>query len=79
MTQEKIIEYLTNNDVRISTVNYIEVDGTKYKIGVGNTRSYINSNSGRDELQSSLEEPYLSAVMTVWGNTPTMSDQHIEG
>ena len=30
------------------------------------------SEDGRKEINEELSEPYLSAVMTVWGDTPTV-------
>ena len=50
----------------------IEEDGIKYFVGDIHRRAYVNSEDGRKEINEELAEPYLSAVMTVWGDTPTV-------
>jgi hypothetical protein len=34
-------------------------------------KTYVNSVQGRQELQSEIQEPYLSEILSVWGDTPT--------
>lgn len=66
------LDELNQNSVSVVTRKYIEEDGTKYFIGDIYRRAYVNSVDGRLEINNELEEPYLSAVMAVWGNTPTV-------
>lgn len=37
-------------------------------------KAYINSESDREHLRAELPEPYLSAALAVWGDTPTVED-----
>lgn len=66
------LDELNQNSVSVATRKYIEEDGVKYFVGDIHRRAYSNSESGRVEINEELAEPYLSAVMTVWGDTPTV-------
>lgn len=68
------IDRLTSDNVSIKTQQYMTMNGTEYAIGHPNRCSYVNSERGRAEISMALEEPYLSAVMAVWGSAPTVSD-----
>lgn len=75
MTEEIILDLLNKNGVSIKKQKYIVEDGIKYSAGKPWRRSYINSEEGRIQLQNELSEPYLSAVMIVWGDTPTIIEE----
>lgn len=64
------LDELNKNSVSVATRKYIEEDGVKYFVGDIHRRAYVNSEDGREEINEELAEPYLSAVMTVWGDTP---------
>ncbi len=66
------LDELNINSVSVVTRKYIEEDGIKYFVGDIHRRAYVNSEDGRKEINEELAEPYLSAVMTVWGDTPTV-------
>lgn len=66
------LDELNQNSVSVATRKYIEEDGIKYFVGDIHRRAYVNSEDGRKEIQEELAEPYLSAVMTVWGDKPTV-------
>lgn len=66
------LDELNQNSVSVVTRKYIEEDDVKYFVGDIHRRAYINSEDGRKEINEELAEPYLSAVMTVWGDTPTV-------
>lgn len=66
------LDELNINSVSVVTRKYIEEDGVKYFVGDIHRRAYVNSEDGRKEINEELAEPYLSAVMTVWGDTPTV-------
>ena len=66
------LDELNKNSVSVATRKYIEEDGIKYFVGDIHRRAYANSESGREEINEELADPYLSAVMTVWGDTPTI-------
>lgn len=66
------LDELNQNSVSVATKKYIEEDGIKYFIGDIHRRAYVNSEEGRREINNELGEPYLSAVMAVWGDSPTV-------
>lgn len=66
------LDELTQNSVSVSTKKYIEEDRIKYFVGDVHRRAFVNSIDGRKEINDNLKEPYLSAVMTVWGSSPTV-------
>ncbi len=66
---------LTQDSVSVKRQRYAVVDGEEYPIGQPHRKAYINSERGRTEIQNELEEPYLSAVMAVWGEQPTVIEE----
>ena len=36
--------------------------------------AYVNSPTGRKQLSEILPEEYVTAVLALWGETPTVSD-----
>lgn len=72
---EKItLDMLGENSVSIKTQNFITENGVEYAIGQPHRCAYVNSAHGRDEISLALVEPYLSAVMAIWGDTPTVTE-----
>lgn len=49
---------------------FVDDIGETHEYGLPHRKSYINSEAGRAELEAELEEPYLSAVLEVWGDEP---------
>lgn len=75
-TIEKIsLDMLTPTSVSVKKQQYVEVNGTEYPIGDPWRRAYVNSSSGRQQVQEEVPEPYRSAIFAVWGNEPTVADQ----
>lgn len=68
------IDALTKGSVSVKVQKTIVQDGIAYEIGQPQRRAYVNSESGRAKLSEEVPEPYLSAVMAVWGNDPTMEE-----
>lgn len=68
------IDMLTKDSVSVKTQNYTTIDGVDYDLGLPNRKAYINSIKGRAELMAELPEPYLSGVLAVWGDEPTVED-----
>lgn len=62
------IDILTNDSVHIKKEAYT---GTWRK-------AYANSVSGRQELQAEVPEPYLSEILVVWGDEPTIIEEKLE-
>jgi hypothetical protein len=74
MTTKTTLDMLTAASVSVMTQKYLEDDGTLYAVGEPHRCAYVNSTRGREELAAALEEPYLSAVMAVWGAEPTVEE-----
>ena len=68
------LDVLNENTVTVKTQLYIEVDGKALHVGELHAKSYMNSERGREELAEEVSEPYLSAVLSVWGDTPTVDE-----
>lgn len=71
--KEKItLDMLTQTSVSVLRQNYIELNGVETQVG-GNVRNaYENDETGREILKNTLPEEYYNAVMSVWGDTPTV-------
>ena len=72
MNYEISIDNLNLYGVSVKTQGYVEIEGTKHYIDKPHRKAYSNSIQGREELHSELAEPYYSAVMSVWGDEPTV-------
>jgi len=75
MLTKILLDGLTESGVSVRTQNYIDDEGVEYAIGTPHRCAYVNSEHGRAEIAAELEEPYLSAVMTVWGAAPTVAEE----
>lgn len=87
-TREVIfLDALTNESVSILTKTMVlmpteivnddgetEIIMEETQIGENHRCAYVNSVSGRASIANDLAEPYLSAVMEIWGDTPTVSE-----
>jgi hypothetical protein len=62
---------LNTNSVSVVTQKFVEAEGIKYQIGDHRT-GYENSVRGRERLKNEVSEPYLSAILAVWGDSPTV-------
>ena len=70
--QEISLDELDVYKVSVETKQFVEVDGVLYQIGTPHRRAYSNSSQDRVLISEELAEPYLSAVMAVWGDEPTV-------
>lgn len=68
------LDMLTPTSVSVRKQQYVEVNGTEYPIGEPWRRAYVNSASGRQQVQDEVSEPYRSAIFAVWGNEPIVPD-----
>ena len=57
------LDMLTAESVSVLTQRF--VDGEQ--LGQNHRRAFVNSEEGIAEIIESLEEPYLSTVLTMWG------------
>ena len=58
MQYEVMLDMLTQNSVSIKKQQYIIQDEKKYEIGQPWRRAYINSASGRQQVENEITEPY---------------------
>ena len=72
-TTEKItLDNLTENSVSVLTQQFASLNGQTVQVGENHRTAFVNSEYGRIELKDKLQEPYLSSVMAVWGENPTI-------
>lgn len=77
-TIEKItLDDLNENSVSVLTQQFAEINGQTVQVGENHRRAYMNSKYGRIELEATLPEPYLSSVLAVWGEEPTIVDDEM--
>ena len=74
MNEKITLDMLTKDSVSILRKKYVAVDGSEYEIGHNIRKAYLNSEDGRLELSNELQEPYLSAILTIWGTEPTIEN-----
>ena len=70
--KEIVIGLLNKNEAGIIRTNYINYNGKKTQLGDSLRLVYDNSIQDRERIREELEEPYLSAVLSVWGEEPTV-------
>ena len=66
------LDVLNEYSVTVKTQQYIDIEGEELNVGELHARAYANSERGRAELAEEVPEPYLSAVLTVWGKEGSM-------
>jgi len=74
MYEKFSLDMLTETSVSVKTQKYVEDGGVEYAVGEPHRRAYVNSERGRAEIAAELPEPYLSAVMAVWGDSAKVID-----
>ena len=72
MNKKITLDMLTQDGVSIKKQDITTIDSKEYTVGEPWRKAYINSTNGRVELQAEVSEPYLSAIMAMWGTTPTV-------
>ncbi len=70
--EEIKLELLNQDSVSIVFIKYIEYEGQKLQVGEAIRTGYVNSIQGREELKEQIKEPYLTAILAVWGNKSTI-------
>ena len=69
-----ILDMLNKDSVSVLTKVVATINDTEVQVGQNHRKAYVNSAEGRAELTNDLSEPYLSSVMAVWGDTPTVTE-----
>lgn len=76
--KEKItLDMLTKDSVSVLRQQFINYNGVEMQVGENVRNAYSNNEDDRALLKNILSEEYYNAVMTVWGNAPTV-DEPIE-
>lgn len=73
ITKKYILEQLTSDSVNVVTISYARVNSKLCEIGK-ERMSYPNSTIGRELISKAIPKEYLSAVLVVWGENPTMDN-----
>ena len=76
--ERKTVDMLTIYSVSILTQKFIDVDGVPTQVGQNHRCAYVNSESGRKSIAESEPEEVVSAVMAIWGDTPTVNEETFE-
>lgn len=75
---EKItLDMLTRDGVSVKTQQYIQSGGVEYAMGSPSRRSFVNSERGRADVAKAFDEQYITAIMAMWGESPTVTEQEI--
>ena len=69
------LDVLNEYSVTVKTQQYVEINGEELNVGELHARAYMNSERGREELAEEVPEPYLSAVLAVWGEEPKVKEE----
>ena len=69
------LDMLTENSVTVKTQRYTVMDGEEVNIGEIHARAYPNSERGRADLAEEVPEPYLFAVLSVWGEESKLKEE----
>lgn len=75
MIEKITLDMLTQDSVSVKKQQYIVQDGKKYAIGEPWRRAYVNSTSGRQQVQEEVAEPYKSVIFIIWGSNPTVNEE----
>lgn len=74
MQEKTMLDMLSQDGVSIKRQQTVEQSGKAYVVGEPWRRAYVNSISGRQELDNEVDEPYKSVILLMWGDSPTVSD-----
>ena len=77
MKMKITLDMLTQDSVSIKKQQYTIIDGKEYAIGEPCRRAYVNSISGRQQVENEVEEPYKTMIFMMWGDTPTINEEDI--
>ena len=77
-TAKTTLDLLNRDSVSILKQEFAIVNDTEVQVGQNFRRAFTNSENGRKEIAEFLNEPYLTSVMAVWGDAPTVAEQVTE-
>lgn len=77
MLEKITLDMLTQDSVSLRKQQFAIIDGKEYPIGQPWRRAYVNSTTGREQVQAEVPEPYKTAIFAVWGDAPTVTEENI--
>lgn len=75
MMEKYTVDMLTTDSVSVKKQTYIDYMGQEYLIGEPWRRAYMNSIQGRQQIVDELPQAQVNAIMAVWGDTPTITEE----
>lgn len=77
MIEKITLDMLTQDSVSVKKQQYSILNSKEHAIGEPWRRAYVNSASGRQQVENEVTEPYKSAIFMIWGNEPTIPEDSI--
>ena len=74
MIEKITLDMLTQDSVSVKKQQHIVQDGKEYVIGEPWRRAYVNSISGRQQVENEVTEPYKTIIFMMWGDIPTIEE-----
>lgn len=78
MVQRKSVDMLTHDGVSIETTRTTMIEGVEYTLGLPHRCAYVNSVQGRALLAEQEPADVVAAVLAMWGDTPTVTEERTE-
>jgi hypothetical protein len=75
MIEKYRLDMLIQDSVSVVKQTYIDYMGQEYPIGEPWRRAYVNSINGREQIVAELPQAQVNAIMAVWGDTPTVTEE----
>lgn len=75
MIEKITLDMLTQDSVSVKKQQYIVQDEKEYDIGEPWRRAYVNSVSGRKQVENEMPDPYKSVIFLMWGTEPTVNEE----
>ena len=75
MIEKYTLDALTQDAVSVKKQTYIDYMGEQYPTGEPWRKSYINSTQGRQQVVDELPVAQVNAIMAVWGDSPTITEE----
>jgi len=75
MIEKYTLDMLNQDSVSVKKQTYIDYMGQEYPIGEPWRRAYTNSIRGREQIVTELPQAQVNAIMAVWGDNPTVTEQ----
>ena len=77
MIEKYTLDMLNQDSVSVKKQTYIDYMGQQYPIGEIWRRAYINDIRGRQQIVDELPVAQVNAIMAVWGDIPTITEEII--